>query len=147
MSAALFDFLNVLLHPVRAVLSHLARDMPQVEVCHEICKLVTARPEKGTAEYPGKAYPDIKGFSPRNLRRMRNFYRACQDAPEVLAEAMSIGWTQNMVIPEVCESLEEWVGYIRGAAIRVDEGGTDGKAPHRSTSGNSPRLRGGNMLY
>lgn len=58
-------------------------------------------------------YPDVKGFSPRNLRRMRDFYRAYEDAPEALAEAMTIGWTQNVAILEGCESLEERVWYIR----------------------------------
>lgn len=43
------------------------------------------------AEYLHNAYPDVSGFSPRNLRRMRDFYRAYEDAPEVMAEAMTIG--------------------------------------------------------
>ncbi len=93
--------------------------LPQMELYYEIGKLVSTRLEKGAAvaaaEYLGKAYPDIKGFSPRNLRRMRDFYRAYEDAPEVLAEAMTIGWTQNTAILEGCESLEERTWYIRAA--------------------------------
>ena len=58
-------------------------ELPQMELYCKIGKLVSSRPEKGAAvaaaEYLGKAYPDVSGFSPRNLRRMRDFYRAYQD--------------------------------------------------------------------
>ena len=91
----------------------MAMSLPQMELYLEIGKLVSARPEKGAAvaaaEYLGKAYPDAKGFSPRNLRQMRDFYRAYQDAPEVLAEAMTIGWTQNVVILEAELTLQEQI--------------------------------------
>lgn len=91
--------------------------LPQMELYCEIGKLVSARPEKGAAvaaaEYLGKTYPDIKGFSPRNLRRMREFCRAYGDAPEAMAEAMDIGWTRNVAILEGCEGLEERTWYIR----------------------------------
>ena len=72
-----------------------------MELYCEIGRLVSGRPEKGTA------YPDASGFSPRNLRRMREFYRAYESAPEVLAELMSIGWTQNVVILEAELTLQE----------------------------------------
>lgn len=63
----------------------MAATIPQIELYYEIGKLVSARPEKGAAvaaaEYLSKTYPDTSGFSPRNLRRMREFYRAYEDAP------------------------------------------------------------------
>ena len=94
-------------------------ELPQMELYCKIGKLVSSRPEKGAAvaaaEYLGKAYPDVSGFSPRNLRRMRDFYRAYQDAPEVLAEAMTIGWTQNVVILEAELTLQEQIWYIQAA--------------------------------
>ena len=43
-----------------------------------------------TAEYLSAAYPDVPGFSPRNLRRMREFYRAYESDLKVLAEARMI---------------------------------------------------------
>jgi len=95
----------------------MAAALPQMELYCEIGRLVNARPEKGAAvaaaEYLGKAYPDAKGFSPRNLRRMRGFCLAYEDAPEMMAEAMAIGWTRNVTILEGCESLEERAWYIR----------------------------------
>lgn len=87
--------------------------LPQMELYREIGHLVNGRPEKGAAEYLHSAYPDISGFSPRNLRRMRDFYRAYEDAPEVMVEAMAIGWTQNVVILEAELALQERGWYIR----------------------------------
>ena len=52
-------------------------DLPQIELYCEIGRLVSASPEKGAAvaaaEYLQAANPDATGFSPRNLRRMREF--------------------------------------------------------------------------
>ena len=95
----------------------IAANPPQMELCWEIGKLVNARPEKGAAvaaaEYLSKNYPDISGFSPRNLRRIREFYRTYENTPEILAEAMTIGWTQNVVILEAGLTLPEQAWYIR----------------------------------
>ena len=44
---------------------------------------------------------------------MREFYRAYENAPEVLAQAMTIGWTQNIVILEVKLTLQERAWYIQ----------------------------------
>lgn len=91
--------------------------LPQMELYREIGRLVSGRPEKGAAvtaaEYLHTAHPDVPGFSPRNLRRMRDFYRAYEEAPEVMAEAMTIGWTQNVVILEAELTLQERTWYIR----------------------------------
>ena len=95
----------------------MAANLPQMELYCEIGRLVNGRQEKGAAvaaaEYLHSAYPDVSGFSPRNLRRMRDFYRTYEDAPEIMAEAMAIGWTQNVVILEVELALQERAWYIR----------------------------------
>ena len=105
--SALFAALNTLL----------AAEMPQMELYCEIGRLVSGRMEKGAAvaaaEYLHGAHPDLPGFSPRNLRRMRDFYRAYAEASEVLAEAMTIGWTQNVVILEAGLTIQEKLWYIR----------------------------------
>ena len=97
--------------------------LPQVELYFEIGRAVSARAEKGAAvaasEYLQTAYPEASGFSPRNLRRMREFYRAYENAPEVAWQAMRIGWTQNVVILEADLTLEERGWYLR-AADRFD---------------------------
>ena len=97
----------------------MAADLPQMELYCEIGRLVSGRPEKGSAvaaaEYLCGAYPAASGFSPRNLRRMREFYRTYESAPEVLAEAMTIGWTQNVVILEAELTPQERAWYIKAA--------------------------------
>ncbi len=97
----------------------MAATLPQMKLYREIGKLVSGRPEKGAAvaaaEYLNSTYPDASGFSPRNLRRMREFYRAYENAPEVLAEATTIGWTQNVVILEAELTLQERAWYIQAA--------------------------------
>ena len=90
--------------------------LPQIELYCGIGRLVSGRPEKGAAvaaaEYLHSAYPDVAGFSPRNLRRMRDFYRIYESDPKVMVEAMTIGWTQNIVILEAELTFQEKSWYI-----------------------------------
>lgn len=76
-----------------AALDHIIEtEMPQKELYCEIGKAVSQRTEKGAAvavaEYLAKKYPDVQGFSPRNVRRMRDFYRTYQDHPDLLPLAL-----------------------------------------------------------
>lgn len=96
-----------------------ANQLPQMELYCGIGKAVCRRTEKGAAvmasEYLNKKYPDMKGFSPRNLRRMRDFYRIYENHPALLSLAMQIGWIQNVVImeAELTMELREW--YLKAA--------------------------------
>lgn len=53
----------------------MAAERQQMELYCEIGKAVCRRTEKGAAvaaaEYLSKQYPDVQGFSPRNLRRIQ----------------------------------------------------------------------------
>ena len=97
----------------------MTRQLPQIELYCKIGKAVCRRTEKGAAvmasEYLNKHYPDVKGFSPRSLRRMRDFYRTYEDHPALLSSAMKLGWTLNVVIMEADLTMElrEW--YLRAA--------------------------------
>ena len=97
----------------------LQTDLPEAELYFEIGRAVCARPEKGAAvmaaEYFQANYPECKGFSPRNLRRMREFYRSYADNSELRAMALKLGWTQNAVILEECEDSRELAWYLRSA--------------------------------
>lgn len=42
----------------------------------------------------------MTGFSPRNVRRMRDFWQLYSGTPELLGEALHLNWTQNVVIME-----------------------------------------------
>ena len=97
-------------------------DLPQMELYCEIGKGVCARSEKGEAgaasEFLKEQYSDRTGFSPRNVRRMRDFWQLCSGTPELLSEALCRNWTQNVVIMEAELSAEERCWYIRQAAAQ-----------------------------
>ena len=98
----------------------IAAQLPQMELYREIGRVVSSRAEKGAAvaasEHLQVTYPAAEGFSPRNLRRMRDFYRMYGDAPELLAAAMRLNWTQNVVIMEAGLTMDERCWYIRKVA-------------------------------
>ena len=95
----------------------MAEQLPQMELYCEIGRLVSGRAEKGAAvaasKYLQESYPAAEGFSPRNLRRMRAFYTAYEESPEIMRLAMSLGWTQNVTILERCDNNEERAWYTR----------------------------------
>ena len=97
----------------------MARQLPHMELYCGIGKAVCRRTEKGAAvmasEYLNQHYPDVKGFSPRSLRRMRDFYRTYEGHPALLSRAMKLGWTLNVVIMEadLTMDLREW--YMKAA--------------------------------
>ena len=99
----------------------MAQQLPQMELYCGIGKAVCRRTEKGAAvmasEYLNKQYPDVKGFSPRSLRRMRDFYRTYENYPALLLQAMQLGWIQNVVImeAELTMELREW--YMKAALL------------------------------
>ena len=97
----------------------MVEELPQVELYFEIGRAVCARTEKGAAvaasEYLQGAYPETVGFSPRNLRRMREFFRIYENIPELRRLAMKISWTQNVVILEAELTMEERAWYLRAA--------------------------------
>lgn len=57
-------------------------------------------------------FPQLKGFSPRNLRRMRDFYKIYQTEPKLMKKAQNLSWTQNTVILECCENNEQRSFYL-----------------------------------
>lgn len=95
------------------------QQLPQMELYCEIGKAVCRRIEKGAAvmasEYLNKQYPDAKGFSPRSLRRMRDFCRTYEHHSALLSRVMKLGWIQNVVIMEadLTMDLREW--YMKAA--------------------------------
>ena len=97
-------------------------DLPQMELYCEIGKAVCAHSEKGAAvaaaEFIKEQYPDMTGFSPRNVRRMRDFWQLYGGMPELLCEALHLNWTQNVVIMEAELPAEERRWYIRQATAR-----------------------------
>ena len=97
----------------------MAKNPPQMELYCGIGKAVCRRTEKGAAvmasEYLNKQYPDAKGFSPRSLRRMRDFYRTYENHSALLSRAMKLGWIQNVVIMEADLTMEQREWYMKAA--------------------------------
>ena len=95
----------------------MAEQLSQMNLYCEIGRLVSSKAEKGAAvaasEYLKMTCPDVEGFSPRNLRRMRAFYAAYEASSEIMRLAMNLGWTQNVAILEWGSSNEERAWYIR----------------------------------
>jgi hypothetical protein len=82
----------------------LAQNLPQMDEIYAIGKTISQRPEKGAAvaaaEFMQTNFHDRAGFSPRNVRRMRDFYKTYENGQTLLQLAMKIGWTLNVVIME-----------------------------------------------
>ena len=103
----------------RKLAAILARNLPQMDEIYAIGKAISQRPEKGAAvaaaEFLQANFPDRTGFSPRNVRRMRDFYRTYENDQTLLRLAMKIGWTQNVVIMEVELTRETRKWYLEQA--------------------------------
>lgn len=68
---------------------------------------------KQLAEYIEKTSPDVKGFSDKNLWRMKQFYETYCDADEKLSPVVrQIGWTNNLIIMSRAKSAEERAFYL-----------------------------------
>ena len=91
--------------------------MTQMKLYCDLDRIVSARSEKGAAvaaaAYLNRHFPDISGFAPCNLRRMRVFRKMYADNPELLALAMEICWTQIVVILKTNLSMEERSWYLQ----------------------------------
>lgn len=59
------------------------------------------------------AFPGMKGFSARNLWRMKDFYASYQGNEKVTALLALISWTHHVVIMEKCKDNLEREFYIR----------------------------------
>lgn len=90
---------------------------PQMELYCEIGKIICERTERGAAvaaaEYLKERHPNAGGFSPRNVRRMRDFYRLYGEYSEMLTVVLRLSWTQNVVLleAELSMSAREWCIY------------------------------------
>ena len=60
-----------------------------------------------------KIEPDIKGFSDKNLWRMKQFYEAYKDFPKLSPLVREISWTNNLLIFTRTNSSEEKEFYLK----------------------------------
>lgn len=68
---------------------------------------------KQLAEYIEKNSPDVKGFSDKNLWRMKQFYETYRNADEKLSPLLrEINWTNNITIMSRTKTAEERMFYL-----------------------------------
>ena len=80
-------------------------------------KLATAAWGEGVvdelARYIAQEQPDIKGFTRRNLFRMRQFYETYRADAKVSPLVTQLPWTHNLLILSQCKRAEEREFYLR----------------------------------
>ena len=106
----------------RELTTILGQNLPQMIEIYAIGKTISQRPEKGAAVaaagFLQANFLDRTGFSPRNVRRMRDFYKTYENDQTLLRLAMKIGWTLNVVImeAELTREIRKW--YLEQARER-----------------------------
>jgi predicted nuclease of restriction endonuclease-like (RecB) superfamily len=65
------------------------------------------------AKYITQNAPEIKGFSDKNLWRMKQFYETYQSDPKLSPLVRELPWTHNTIIFSRCKSAEEREYYLR----------------------------------
>lgn len=64
------------------------------------------------AHYIAHNAPDVKGFSDKNLWRMKQFYETYQADEKLASLARELPWTHNTIIFSRCKSAEERTYYL-----------------------------------
>ena len=67
---------------------------------------------KQLADYIAKTAPDLKGFSDKNLWRMKQFYEAYANKPKLSPLVREISWTNNLVLLSRTKTPEEKLFYL-----------------------------------
>ena len=65
------------------------------------------------AHYIKTNEPEIKGFSDKNIWRMKQFYESYKDCPKLAPLVREISWTNNMLIFSRCKTIEEKEFYLK----------------------------------
>ena len=105
-------------HATRAV------NVELIELYWQIGAVISRRIEKdgwgkGTvqalAEHLQRTQPGMRGFSPQNLWRMRQFFETYRDAPELSTLSRELFWSSNLHILGKTKRAEEREFYLRMA--------------------------------
>jgi predicted nuclease of restriction endonuclease-like (RecB) superfamily len=57
--------------------------------------------------------PEIKGFSDKNIWRMKQFYETYKDFPKLSPLVREISWTNNLLIFSRCKTIEQMEFYLK----------------------------------
>lgn len=64
-----------------------------------------------------KEFPNIKGFSTRNLKYMRQWYLFYENRQQVVAQIFQIPWGHNIVVITKCKNFNEALFYIQKTSL------------------------------
>ena len=87
-----------------------------------VCEYISKRVEssewgqsvvKELAEHIQRNEPEIKGFSDKNLWRMKQFYEAYKYFPKLSTVLREISWSHNLTIFSRCKTIEERAYYLK----------------------------------
>jgi predicted nuclease of restriction endonuclease-like (RecB) superfamily len=84
---------------------HISKKVEQAEWGQSVVKQL--------AEYLQINEPDLKGFSDKNLWRMKQFYEAYKDFPKLSPLLREISWTNNLTILSRSKTIEEQEFYLK----------------------------------
>lgn len=65
------------------------------------------------SKYIHKTEPEIKGFSDKNIWRMKQFYETYKDFPKLSTLLREISWSHNLAIFSRCKNNEEREFYLK----------------------------------
>lgn len=65
------------------------------------------------ARYIQQNEPEIKGFSDKNIWRMKQFYETYKDCPKLSTLLREISWSHNLAIFSRCKTVEEREFYLK----------------------------------
>ena len=65
------------------------------------------------AKYIQQNEPEIKGFSDKNIWRMKQFFETYKDFPKLSTVLREISWSHNLAIFSRCKSIEEREFYVK----------------------------------
>jgi len=68
---------------------------------------------KELAAYIAQTEPNVKGFSPQNLWRMKQFYETYTDSPILADMLREVPWTHHTFIFSSCKTAQEREFYLR----------------------------------
>ena len=63
------------------------------------------------------AYPNIKGFSVRNLKNMKKYYKICSKNKKVQTASAQIPWSHNILILDKVKNDNERLWYIEETSL------------------------------
>lgn len=74
---------------------------------------------KELADYLSRTEPNLKGYSDKNLWRMKQFYETYKDFPKLSPLVREISWTNNLLIFSRCHSIEEMEFYLKTSRLEM----------------------------